>query len=170
MQAQNEDGIWSASTSLRLAIHPPGAGQLRWARIGTIVVALFLFFGVYKFRIGQLKKQNQIQQQITELERAALQAQMNPHFIFNCLNSIQNYILQNEKDSAILYLGRFCGFGEKCVNASVAGKILLEDELNMLNNYLNWKSYALKNRFTYEVKSAKGRSAVRRTVWKARMC
>ena len=154
VQAQNEDGIWSASTSLRLAIHPPWWDSW-WARIGTIVVALFLFFGVYKFRIGQLKKQNQIQQQITELERAALQAQMNPHFIFNCLNSIQNYILQNEKDSAILYLGRFAGLVRNVLNASVAGKILLEDELNMLNNYLELEKLRFKNRFTYEVKSAK---------------
>ncbi|WP_353485069.1 histidine kinase [Haliscomenobacter sp.] len=155
VQAQNEDGIWSAPTSLRLAIHPPW-WDTWWFRIGTIVVALSMLFFVYKYRIGRLKKQNQIQQQITELERAALQAQMNPHFIFNCLNSIQNYILQNEKESAILYLGRFAGLVRSVLNASVAGKIRLEDELNLLNNYLALEKLRFKDRFTYEVKTADG--------------
>jgi sensor histidine kinase YesM len=88
------------------------------------------------------------------LERAALQAQMNPHFIFNCLNSIQNYILQSEKESAILYLGRFAGLVRSVLNASVSGKISLEEELSLLNNYLALEKLRFKDRFTYEVKVA----------------
>ncbi len=155
VQAQNEDGIWSASTSLKLTINPPWWASY-WARIGAIIVALSLFFLYYKYRTQRLKKQYKIQQQISELERAALQAQMNPHFIFNCLNSIQNYILQNEKESAILFLGRFASLVRSVLNASVTGKIPIEDEMNLLNNYLELEKLRFKDRFTYEVKSAEG--------------
>ncbi|MBL7775349.1 MAG: histidine kinase, partial [Saprospiraceae bacterium] len=105
VQAQNEDGVWSASTALAFTIEPPWWATW-WARAGAFVAAFLLVFGLYQYRTGQLKKENRTQRQIAELERAALQAQMNPHFIFNCLNSIQNFILQNEQAAAIQYLGR----------------------------------------------------------------
>ena len=153
VQAQNEDGIWSESTGIRFSIHPPWWGTW-WAKTGAIFALLTLFFFFYNYRTQRLKKQYKIQQQITELERAALQAQMNPHFIFNCLNSIQNYILQSEKESAILYLGRFASLVRSVLNASVAGKVSLEEELNLLNNYLALEKLRFKDRFTYEVKAA----------------
>jgi Histidine kinase len=153
VQAQNEDGIWSESTGIRFSINPPWWGTW-WAKTGAIFALLTSFFFFYNYRTRRLKKQYKIQQQITELERAALQAQMNPHFIFNCLNSIQNYILQSEKESAILYLGRFASLVRSVLNASVAGKVSLEEELNLLNNYLALEKLRFKDRFTYEVKAA----------------
>lgn len=153
VQAQNEDGIWSESTGIRFSINPPWWGTW-WAKMGAVFALLTSFFFFYKYRTRRLKKQYNIQQQISELERAALQAQMNPHFIFNCLNSIQNYILQSEKESAILYLGRFAGLVRSVLNASVAGKISLEEELSLLNNYLALEKLRFKDRFTYEVKTA----------------
>ena len=153
VQAQNEDGIWSESTGIHFSINPPWWGTW-WAKTGAIFALLASFFLFYKYRTQRLKKQYNIQQKITELERAALQAQMNPHFIFNCLNSIQNYILQNEKESAILYLGRFASLVRSVLHASVAGKISLEEELSLLNNYLALEKLRFKDRFTYEVKVA----------------
>lgn len=153
VQAQNEDGIWSESTSIRFVINPPWWAS-GWAKTAAVLSPVSLLFLFYKSRTRQLKKQYKIQQQISELERAALQAQMNPHFIFNCLNSIQNYILQSEKEPAILYLGRFAGLVRSVLHASVAGKITLEEELSLLNNYLALEKLRFKDRFTYEVKAA----------------
>ena len=155
IQAQNEDGAWSASSGLQLVILPPWWAS-KWVRTGAIIALLSLGFALYKYRTGQLKKENQIQRQISELERSALQAQMNPHFIFNCLNSIQNYILQNEKEAAIMYLGRFASLVRTMLNASVSGKILLAEEVKLLNNYLELEKLRFKNRFDYEVKTAAG--------------
>lgn len=154
VQAQNEDGIWSESTGIRFSINPPWWAS-SWAKAAAVLSSISLFFLFYKNRIRRLKTQHHIQQKITELERAALQAQMNPHFIFNCLNSIQNYILQSEKESAILYLGRFASLVRSVLNASVSGKISLEEELNLLNNYLALEKLRFKDRFSYEVKAAK---------------
>lgn len=153
VQAQNEDGVWSESTALGFLIEPPWWATW-WARSGAFIAAFLLIFGLYKFRTGQLKKENKIQRQMAELERAALQAQMNPHFIFNCLNSIQNFILQNEKEAAILYLGRFASLIRSTLNASVAGKIMLEEEVQLLNNYLELEKLRFKNRFSFTVEIA----------------
>lgn len=150
VQAQNEDGVWSESTALGFVIEPPWWATWR-ARVGAFIAAFFLVFGLYKYRTGQLKKENKIQRQMAELERAALQAQMNPHFIFNCLNSIQNFILQNEKEAAILYLGRFASLIRSTLNASVAGKIMLEEEAQLLHNYLELEKLRFKNRFSFIV-------------------
>jgi len=60
----------------------------------------FLYFRSKNKRIQENYK---IQKNISDLERAALQAQMNPHFIFNCLNSIQGFIMDNDKEQAMEY-------------------------------------------------------------------
>ena len=151
VQAQNENGAWSESAFLQFTIASPWWASW-WARGGAIIALFSLGFGGYKYRTGQLKRKNQIQHQIAELERAALQAQMNPHFIFNCLNSIQNYILQNEKEAAIMYLGRFAGLVRSILNASVSGKIILAEEVKLLNNYLELEKLRFKGRFTYEIR------------------
>ncbi len=155
VQAQNEDGVWSESAVLRFVIQPPWWATW-WARTAAFLAAFLLVLSVYKYRTGQLKKENKTQRQMAELERAALQAQMNPHFIFNCLNSIQNFILQNEKEAAILYLGRFAGLVRSMLNASVAGQIMLEEEVQLLNNYLELEKLRFKNRFTFEVETEPG--------------
>ncbi len=153
VQAQNEDGIWSESTSLSIEILPHWWNSW-WASLLLVVTLILTGIGVFKFRTRQLKKAHQIQLKIAELERAALQAQMNPHFIFNCLNSIQNYILQNKKEAAILYLGSFASLVRSMLNASVAGKVLLSEEIQLLNNYLKLEQMRFKDRFSFEVKSA----------------
>jgi len=158
LQAQNEDGSWSASTNLHLVIRPPWWASW-WARAGAMGTLLLLGFAFYKYRTGQLKKAHQIQQQISDLERSALQAHMNPHFIFNCLNSIQNFILQNDPKAAILYLGNFASLVRSMLNASVAGKILLTEEVDLLNNYLALEKLRFKDRFTYTVRLAPGLDA-----------
>jgi len=85
------------------------------------------------------------------LERSALQAQMSPHFIFNCLNSIQHFILKNDSEAAVLYLAKFAKLVRSALNASVEGSILLEDEVNMLNNYLTLEQLRFNQSFEYQI-------------------
>jgi LytS/YehU family sensor histidine kinase len=150
VQAQNEGGQWSESASLHFVVNPSWWATW-WAKTLYGLSLLTLISGIYIYRTQQLKKTYKIQLQMAELERSALQAQMNPHFIFNCLNSIQNYILQNEKESAIIYLGSFAKLIRSMLNASVAGKISLNEELQLLDNYLKMEKLRFKNRFEYEI-------------------
>ncbi|MFN0082076.1 MAG: triple tyrosine motif-containing protein, partial [Ferruginibacter sp.] len=107
VKAANNDGLWGDETRLTIKIHPPL--YARWWFIG-LCGLLFAgaIYGWNRFRIGQAKKEEKLkavfQQQIAETEMKALRAQMNPHFIFNSLNSIQKYILKNEHFEASQYL------------------------------------------------------------------
>ncbi|MCI0616430.1 histidine kinase, partial [bacterium] len=78
-----------------------------------------------------------LQQQATELEMQSLRAQMNPHFIFNCLSSINRFILKNESDIASDYLTKFSRLIRMVLNNSRKSSVVLEDELEMLRLYLD---------------------------------
>lgn len=153
VQSQNQDGFWSAGTQYAFSIQPPW-WDTWWARgiAGLLVLAGVVYF--QRQVVAKVRKEAAIQRQIDELERSALQAQMNPHFIFNCLNSIQNFILQNDRKRAVEYLSRFAQLVRHNLNASVQGKVSLEEELGLLDNYLALEQERFEHRFDYELKVA----------------
>lgn len=155
VQAQNEDGVWSQAATLCFEILPPWWATW-WAKTAALLAFALAGPLFYKYRMRRVREVHQIELQMAELERSALQAQMNPHFIFNCLNSIQNFILQNEKESAISYLGSFAALVRSMLNASVSGSIALADEIKLLNNYLALEKLRFKDRFDFEVTVAEG--------------
>lgn len=86
-------------------------------------------FGGYKYRIAQIRREESLktafQKRIAEVEMTALRVQMNPHFVFNCLNSINRFILVNEPESASVYLTKFFAahppdFGQFALRKSAA--------------------------------------------------
>ena len=93
----------------------------------------------------------ELQQQATELEMHALRAQMNPHFIFNCLSSINRFILKNEPEMASDYLTKFSRLIRMVLNNSKNSLIILEDELEMLRLYLDLERLRFKNAFDYSI-------------------
>ena len=97
------------------------------------------------------KKHTEMQQQATELEMQALRAQMNPHFIFNCLSSINKYILKNETEAASDYLTRFSRLIRMVLINSQKPLITLEDELDMLRLYLDMERLRFNNVFDYNI-------------------
>lgn len=129
--------------------------QTSWFRFFVVLTLIFAGYGIYKFRIGQLKEKFRIKNEITALERSALQAQMNPHFIFNCLNSIQNFIIRNDKELAMDYLGRFAKLIRLYLNASAQQLVSLEDEIMMLENYLLLEQLRFNNSFDFRFEMGK---------------
>lgn len=102
---------------------------------------VFLFF---KYRIRQLKRQNAMAQEKAQAEQelrlsqlAALRVQMNPHFIFNALNSIQEFIFLNEKRQANNYIGKFSDLMRLTLSASNKQQVTLADEIKVLRLYLD---------------------------------
>ncbi|MDQ6763712.1 MAG: histidine kinase [Bacteroidota bacterium] len=98
------------------------------------------------------KTKAELQQKATELEMQALRAQMNPHFIFNCLNAINGYILNNEPEMAADYLTKFSRLIRMVLNNSQKQFISLEEELETLGLYLHMESLRFKDNFNYEIK------------------
>ena len=97
------------------------------------------------------KKQVELQRQAAELEMQALRAQMNPHFIFNCLSSINRIIMKNDSQSASDYLTRFSRLMRMVLINSQRSMIPLEDELQMLRLYLDMERLRFKDSFNYSI-------------------
>jgi Histidine kinase len=97
------------------------------------------------------KKQQEFQHKAIELEMQALRAQMNPHFIFNCLHSINGFIVTNESESASDYLTKFSRLIRMVLNNSKKESITLDDELEMLRFYLEMERLRLKYSFDYSI-------------------
>ena len=114
----------------------------------SILLAALLFTGTFFYNISQRKKLR-FQKQVSEVEMKALRAQMNPHFIFNSLNSIYSYIQINNYELASEYLIKFSKLIRLTLENSMRPLITLEDELKVLELYLSLEADRLKNRFTY---------------------
>ena len=91
------------------------------------------------------------EKKLSELEMQALRAQMNPHFIFNSLNSINRFILQNNKDQASEYLTKFSKLVRLILQNSSAALITLESELEALQLYLELESLRFNHRFNFKI-------------------
>jgi len=132
---------------------------LRNILIGGMFVVLLL--SIIVFRNIMLKRKNEklqsertqaeLKQQSSELEMQALRARMNPHFIFNCLNSINRFILKNETEAASDYLTKFSRLIRMVLINSKNKLITLEDELEMLRLYLDMERFRFKNAFDYNI-------------------
>ena len=79
----------------------------------------------------------------------ALRAAMNPHFIFNTLNSIQFYIMENDQVNAVSYLSTFSKLIRGILNNSVHHKVKLSDELEMLQHYISLEQMRFENKFDF---------------------
>ena len=132
---------------------------IRNALLGGLL--LFILLGIFVFRNLSLKRKNEklavkkgqaeLQQKVSELEMQALRAQMNPHFIFNCLNSINRFIFKNETKVASDYLTRFSRLIRMVLLHSQKKLVPLEDELDMLKLYLDMERLRFKNAFDYHI-------------------
>ncbi|MBN1650756.1 MAG: histidine kinase [Bacteroidales bacterium] len=109
--------------------------------IGFLLVLVSLILFLLYFRRKQATfKQSELQQQL-------LRSQMNPHFIFNVMGSIQSYLYKNEADKAADYLSRFAALSRSVLNFSTQEKIALKDEIEMLQNYIELERARLENPF-----------------------
>ncbi len=150
VQSQNEDGVWSASTWYKFTVRPP-FWQTWWFLLGGLGALGFAVFRFYKYRTNQIRHEAEGVKQMAELERSALRAQMNPHFIFNSLNAIQGFIAQGDKATANRYLSRFAKLIRAALEHSRVTKILLEDDLSNLENYLELEQLRFQNGFDFSI-------------------
>lgn len=118
-----------------------------------LLAGIFLFLGFRKRqKIKAEQKEILLKAEISETELKALRAQMNPHFIFNALNSIADYINKNDAKSADHYLGKFAKLMRGILENSEEKEIPLSVELKMLEFYIQLEALRLKNKFDYEIK------------------
>lgn len=88
---------------------------------------------------------------MAHLERSALQAQMNPHFIFNSLNSIQSYIANEENEKANRFLAKFSRLIRSMLNLSRSQRVTLEEEIDSLRLYMELEKMRFKDKFDFDI-------------------
>ncbi|AHW62373.1 Tetratricopeptide repeat-containing protein [Draconibacterium orientale] len=104
-------------------------------RVGVILLIVLVFIIILIFYILQIRKKQALLKQ-TDLQQQVLRSQMNPHFIFNVLGSIQNYMLANSPKEAAGYLSQFASLTRATLEYSSEDTISLSDEIAMLRNYM----------------------------------
>ncbi len=123
--------------------------------LAMIIAFIILFTLWYRYKIKNLQEKEsqkrEIQLKIAKLEMNALKAQMNPHFIFNCLNSINRYILINDTENASDYLTKFSRLIRSVLEISKSELISLDTELHTLNLYIAMESMRFIDSFEYKL-------------------
>lgn len=151
------NGAYSAIQEYTFKIAPPF-----WQRIElklgisiTLILALFWYYGR---RLKKVKKENETNQKIYELEKRAkklhqqaLSAQLNPHFMFNALGSIHNFILENDSITSEKYLTDFSHLMRLILESSVDEFITIDKEVKLLETYLSLEQLRFEFSFQFEL-------------------
>lgn len=134
----------------------PPFWQRWWFYVVVSLLGLGLAFVFFKYRIKQLRKKQFIELKQLQLENdlkfsqeTALKAQMNPHFLFNVLNSIKGYIYENDKKNAALYLSSFSDLIRKILTHSSSPEITLKEEIDILKLYIELEAMLIQSDFNY---------------------
>ena len=157
VKAYNSEGA-KTERIITIQIHPPWWNTWLF-RIGAAVCLIGLLYGLIRWRLQQkfrmqLERSDK-EKQLVEFEMQALRAQMNPHFIFNSLNSINRFILQNNKTQASEYLTKFSKLVRMILQNSQASLITLENELEALEFYLDLEALRFDHHFDYKISVTK---------------
>ena len=113
--------------------------------MGLILLIAFLLYNRY-----QLKQKSKFELKAIQMELKALRAQINPHFTFNIMTSIQHYILDNQPDAAQKYLGKFARLVRSVLDNSETPLVTIEEDLKALDLYVELDTLRFENNFDYK--------------------
>ncbi len=147
-----EDGNeTTAVTSFKIFITPPFWKTMLF-RITVLAATSLLVFWLLKKRIKTIRNQAELKQKIAETEMMALRAQMNPHFIFNCINSIDALIQSNDKYSATVYLNKFAKLLRNILDSSKQNTVPFSKDAETLKLYIELEELRHENKFNTNFK------------------
>jgi ligand-binding sensor domain-containing protein/anti-sigma regulatory factor (Ser/Thr protein kinase) len=145
VKASNGDGIWNESgIFVDLVIRPP-YWKTTWFIVLEVLLIVLIVVFIIRYREKKIKEKTDFQL----LEQKLLRSQMNPHFIFNSLSSIQSFIFENNPLEAGSYLSRFAELIRSILYNSREEFIAVEKEVETLKNYLELQQLRYNNKFDY---------------------
>ncbi len=147
VKSTNNHGIWNTTpAALKIKILPPF--WRTWWFYSLLLISTVA--GLFYF-IKRREKQLVSDKEIAQFKLQALRSQMNPHFIFNSLNSIQYFIIKNENRFALDYLSKFSKLVRKILENSNQDRISLTDEIHFLENYIEIESLRFDKEIKYKI-------------------
>lgn len=160
VEAVNNEGIVTDALSVTHVHISTVWYKTNWFWALAAVFLSGLSYLAYRWRIVQVRKEERLksdyERRLADVEMSALRAQMNPHFIFNSLNSIEYYIINNEPEKASDYLNRFSRLIRLILQNSKSATVPIKDDLEALRLYIEMESMRFDNLFDYEVSVEKG--------------
>lgn len=148
LSASNEDGEWSAAVKFHFSIEPP-FWKTWWFMLTSGLLVFGIFLTLFMVRIRRLKEENRIREQLYDYRQQALVARMNPHFIFNSLNSIHYFIFNEDKRMAGKYLTRFASLMRLTLDLSTREYVKLEEDIRALELYMELEAWRFKDKFGF---------------------
>ena len=150
LKVRGSNGEWSGIQARGLVI------QLPWWREWWFLSGMSLLIGgglifAYQRQQAKFQRESELQRRMQNLQLTALRAQMNPHFMFNALSSIQEFINNSDLASANLYLSRFASLVRSVLNNSTQERISLGEEVSQLELYLTLENLRFDQRIRYDI-------------------
>ncbi|RYZ55151.1 MAG: hypothetical protein EOP49_03570, partial [Sphingobacteriales bacterium] len=126
-----------------------------WFRTLVLLTIAGIVYAFYRWRLHeQVNKQKlrlSMEKQLNESKILAFQARMNPHFIFNSLNAIQYFMVNNDKVATLNYLSKFAKLLRQILDNTIEAKVNLEKEIDMLRSYIEIEELRFDNKFNYQI-------------------
>ena len=151
----NNEGLWNEEPkTFSFVINTP-IWKRSWFWFLLSALAVFILTTGVVFRIRQIRRKEKTETEsrvaMAKNELKALRAQMNPHFVFNSLNSIQHFILTNKSADAGKYLNKFARLMRVILNNSEKSLITIREELEYLQLYLELEEMRFEGKFTWKL-------------------
>src|SRR5574343_532592 len=157
IRAQSVSGFLSNEAEVKFTILP-AVWERWWFRLFTFGLITTLFYFFYRYRLRKIEEQTRLLSENMRLEAnlhksmlSSIKAQMNPHFIFNALNTIQSYIYLNDKQNASKFLTKFSSLTRKILEMSNEDYISLHDEIAALQLYLELEKMRFEETFMFSI-------------------
>lgn len=160
----SDNGIWQKPYEILTIEKHPKFEETIWFYLFLVLASFLVAFLFFRISIVQINKQRNLKRQIEKLEQKALLAQMNPHFIFNSLNSIQSFLVYNENDLAEKYLQMLSQLIRMTLNNSRESEVTIQQEMDVLTKYLELEKMRFKDRFDFQFNSSLAHSELQRYI------
>ena len=155
IQSLNRSGKWVGLPPLSFHIHPP-FWQTSWFFLLCLSVSLLVLYLLFRQRLRNLTREKErlsLQEQVSQLKQQAYRAQMNPHFIFNCLSTLQGMVVGDSTDQnkAVRMIANFSQLIRYSLEASRRDKVSLQDEIGLIRRYLLLEQLRFNHGFTFDI-------------------
>ncbi|MBI5914459.1 MAG: histidine kinase [Bacteroidetes bacterium] len=151
IQGANSDGVWGDPVkALEITIEPHWTNTW-WFNTSLAVLLALIAYAILRYRIAQIREKAQLNTRVAENKMAALRSQMNPHFIFNSLQTVNGFISRQDLRGAIEYVNQFARLMRVILENSRVNVISLESEIELLELYLQIEAKRFSQPLTYSI-------------------
>ena len=155
VKCTNNEGLWTGVPAQFLFTVKTPFWKTIWFYVSLSLIFITGLIISIRMRIKNIeikeRQKTELNKKIANIELQALRAQMNPHFIFNTMSSIQHYIANNETDAALKYLAKFAKLMRSIIGNSKQQMIAISEELNAIQLYLELEVMRFTDKFEYKI-------------------